>query len=136
MEITMEEARLEENKRFDTERQILERLAPEKWAEMKEVFRHECARVSERSHRSNFECDDPTPKTFYVSRIINGLALEVLTLRFDSSVPRIVFDIRGVRPKHGSVDFLVCGSALVFANGKSGVALPEFVLDTLMHIMR
>jgi hypothetical protein len=132
----VEAARLEETKRFNTERQIMEALAPEKWAEMKEAFRRECANVTERSSRFTFECDEPTPSIFFINRIINGLAMRLVTLRFDPAVPRIVFSMEGRRPISGSVDFLVCGSTVVFANGTSGVILPEFVLNTLMQIMR
>jgi hypothetical protein len=132
----IEAARLEENKRFNTERQIMEELAPEKWMEMKKAFREECAPISECSHRFDFQCDDPTPTAFHVSRIINGLAVRVVTLRFDRAVPRIVFDTHDSHPIHGTVEFLVCGSSLVFANGQSGIVLTEFVVNTLMHVTR
>jgi hypothetical protein len=134
--LAMEAAQLEETKRFNAEREIATALAPEKFVEMKEAFRHDFASVSEGSHKWNFECDEPDAKTFHVSRILNGLAMRVFTLRLEPSVPRIVFDIQGVRPKHGSVDFLLCGKNLVFANGTSGVILPEFVMNVIMHIMR
>jgi hypothetical protein len=31
---------------------------------------------------------------------------------------------------------LVRGSSVFFANGTSGVVLPEFVVDLLMHVMK
>lgn len=134
--LAIEAAQLEETKRFNAEREIMVTLAPEKFIEMKDAFSRDFASVSERSHKWNFECDEPDTTTFHVSRIVNGLAMRVFTLHLEPSVPRIVFDIHGLRSKHGSVDFLLCGKNLVFANGTSGVILPEFVSNVIMHIMR
>jgi hypothetical protein len=132
----MEAARFEENKRLNAEREILQSLAPEKWGEMKAAFRKDCASVGERSHRFSFECSEPTPWLFTISNVIYGSAMRLATLRFDSAVPRIVFETHGHRPQSGSVDFLVRGSTVFFANGESGVILPEFVVNLLMHVMK
>lgn len=132
----IEAARFEENKRLNAEREILQALAPDRWKEMKVAFREECAAISERSHRFSFECDDLTPWLFGISNVIYGQAMRLVTLRFDLAVPRIAFETHGHRPQSGSVDFLVRGSSVFFANGTSGVILPEFVLNLLMHVMK
>lgn len=132
----LEAARLEENKRLNAEREILLARAPEKWEEMKAAFRLDCASISERSSRFNFECDDLSSTEFGISNIVRGLALRLVTLRFDSRIPAIFFQTHGHQPKSGSVDFLVSGSAVFYANGRRGVILPEFVLQTLMHVMK
>jgi len=132
----METARFEENKRLNAEREILQTLAPDRWKEMKTAFRDECAAISERSHRFTFECADLTPWLFSISNVIHGQAMRLATLRFDLAVPRIAFETHGHRPHSGSVDFLVRGSSVFFANGESGVILPEFVVNLLMHVMK
>jgi hypothetical protein len=132
----VEAARMEENKRFNTEREIMEALAPERWAEMKAAFRKECANISKRSAEFTFECDEPTATILFINRIVRGLVMRIMTLRYDPPVPRIIFSIEGSRPRNGSVDFLVRGSSVFFANGTSGVILPEFVVDCLMDIMK
>jgi len=132
----MEAARFEENKRLNAEREILLALAPDRWKEMKAAFREECAAISERSHRFTFECGEPTPWLLTISNVVHGSAMRLATLRFDLAVPRIVFETHGHRPQSGSVDFLVRGSSVFFANGTSGVILSEFILNLLMHVMK
>jgi hypothetical protein len=132
----MEAARFEENKRLNAEREIAQAVAPDRFEEMKAAFRKECVSISQRSHRFTFECADLTPWLFSISNVINGQAMRLITLRFDVAVPRIVFETHGHRPQSGSVGFLVRGSSVFFANGTSGVVLPEFVVDLLMHVMK
>jgi len=132
----LEAARLEENKRLNAEREILLARVPEKWEEMKVAFRLDCASVSERSSRFSFQCDDVSPTVFCINNIVRGLALRLVTLRFDRQIPAIFFQTHGHRPKSGSIDFLVSGTSVFFANGTSGVILPDFVLEVLMHVMK
>jgi len=64
----MEDARHEENKRLNAERDILLALAPDKWEEFKEAFKVTCADLSSRSHRLQFECEEPDALTLNLSR--------------------------------------------------------------------
>jgi hypothetical protein len=132
----LEAARLEETKRFNAEREILLARAPEKWEEMKEAFQRECDSVSKRSSRFTFHCYEDGPNVFCISNIIRGLSLRLVTLRFESRIPVIFFQIHGCQPKSGSVDLLVSGPNVFYANGRRGVVLPEFVLDVIMHVMK
>lgn len=131
----IEAARMEENKRLNAEREILQALAPEKWKEMKAAFRQECADISEASHRFKFKCDDTAQMTFCISNVMRGLAMRLATFSFSPAVPRIAFEVHGHRPTSGTIDFIVSGSSVFFANGNSGVVLGEFVSTVMMLIV-
>jgi hypothetical protein len=132
----MERERYEENKQFNSEREILLSLAPDLWDEVKEAFRAECAKISAASHRVQFECEEPNSATFYINRVINGNAVVALEFRFNPTVPIIACEDRWNRRPASSIGFAVSGSRVFLANGRSGIVLPQLVFNLLMQITR
>ncbi len=134
---TREEMILEENKRFNSERQILLTLAPEKWEELKNAFTGECERVSLRSHCMQIECDEPDEYLFQVNRIVSGgHGIAALTFRFDPTIPRIVWQDLWNKKLKMTIDLPLVGSNVFFANGKSGIVLSQFVCQRMIDITR
>lgn len=130
--IAMEEARHEENKRLNAEREILLALAPDRWSELKEAFKAECGKVSARSHRLQFECTEPDAQTLQIDRVIGSGTVRVLEFRFNPRVPRIVFELHWLRERRDAIDFVVSGSSVFL----SGVLLPAFVANLMIRIAR
>jgi hypothetical protein len=134
--LLMEQARNEENKRLNSEREILLALAPDLWDELKEAFKAECAKLSRATQRLQFECDEPDAQTFHINRMVGDVAIRAMEFTFDPRVPRVVFEIHWGKKTKGSIGFLVVGSHVLFANGTSGVVLSDFVLDSMLRITR
>jgi hypothetical protein len=132
--LEMEAARYEEDKRLNSEREILLALAPDRWTELKEAFRAECERLTARSHRLQFECEEPDAQTFRINRMVGNFAVPAVDFTFDLRVPRIVYEVHWGRKSSGSIGFLVTGSNVLFANGTSGVILRDFLANLMIRI--
>ncbi len=131
-----DEARLEEKSPSDLERQLLLTLAPERWADLKHSFDEECRAVSQRSHRFQFECNEPDDYHFSVNRMVGMTPVPALEFIFDPTTPRINWaDHHGGRLR-GSLDLVPRSSQVYFMNGPSGVILPEFVTNLMKRITR
>ncbi len=136
--LSLEEMQHEENKRVNAERDILLALAPDRWAELKAAFTAECGKVSKVSSLQ-FTCEEYDAHTFYVNRIISGVAIRALQFSFDVRVPRIGWQLLWGMKQHGSLGFVVVGSAVpqvLFANGSQGVVLSEFVDGLMIKLAR
>jgi len=134
--LAMEEARFEENKRVNSEREILLALVPDKSEELKRAFKEECSAISEKSHLKQFECEEPGPTIFYVNRVIDGNAVVALAFTLDLAVPRILIEDHWNEREKSALGFAVSGSNVLFANRRSGVVLPELVVRLMMQITR
>ncbi len=134
--ITRESFRYEENKRVNSEREILLALVPDKWEELKRAFKKECSAISEKSHLKQFECEEPGPNLFYVNRVIDGNAVVALAFTLDLAVPRILIEDHWNEREKSTLGFAVSGTNIFFANRGSGVVLPELVVKLMMQITR
>src|ERR1039457_6852590 len=90
--VAQESAQFEENKRFNTEREIMDSLAPRKWCELKQSFGETAAQITRASRTFEFECEEPDTDTFHVNRIVRGIAIQAITFTFDRHLPAIYFD--------------------------------------------
>jgi hypothetical protein len=127
----------EENVRLNADRERLLILAPEKWEELKAEFRRECAAISAQSHRTRIEYDEPDDCTFRVNRqlLASGHFVVALILQFDRIIPRIVCkDFKNVRLPQ-SLDFTIEGNNVFLLEGRSGIVIPEFVVQHIMRIV-
>jgi hypothetical protein len=134
--IAIEDARHEENKRLNSEREILLALAPGKWQELKKMLATECANISARSGRLQFDCDEPDAQTFHVSRMVGNIDVRVLEFQFDSRIPLVVWRLHWIKELDGSLGFAVAGSNVLFTKSSSGVILGEFLTGLMMRITR
>jgi hypothetical protein len=134
--LAMETAREEENKRFNSEREILLALAPDRWKELKDAFTSECDCLSQRSRRLQFECEELNSTSFRINRFYGEVRVPAVDFVFEPRVPRIVFQIHLGKQNRGSLDFCVAGSTVLFANGTSGVILAQFLTNVMFRITR
>ena len=103
-----ERAEMEENIRFNTERRMIESLAPDKWNALKESIKATLLEMRP-LHLQHTE----TASTLVVSRFKGGVAVRTLTLAFDSSIPRISWCCFPPR-KTGSITFSLQVSTLFY----------------------
>ena len=134
--LAMEEARLEESKRMNAERDILLALAPDKWRELKVAFRSECEKITAQSRLLQFECEEPDTQTFRISRMVGSVSVLALEFTFDIRVPRIVYEVHWGKRFSDSIGFVVTGSNVLFVKGSSGVILRDLLADLMMRITR
>ena len=106
----------EETLRFNTERRIMDSLAPDKWEELKAALRKKAAIVPIR-----VTCEDGY-NSFTVTRYKDeGDHWKALVLRFDPAVPRITWHCRDLEDKKGTITFRVQESSLLMViNEESG----------------
>jgi len=134
--LARENARLEETKRMNTEREILLALLTDAWKEFRQPFRHGCARLSESSPTIELECSDSDEQTFLISRVVAEKSIPALEFVLDSRVPRILVTDHWNDRTESSIDLILIGRKVVFARGRSGLILPQMVRELLKQITR
>ena len=122
----------QENERFNSEREILLRLAPDCWNELKATFSEECAKVSAHSLVFKFECDEPDDDTLFVNRIVVHGVINELTLSFDRAVPRIMYHIARSKEPTKVLDFMLCGPRVFLL----GTVILRLVQELMVQITR
>ena len=122
----------QESERFNSERAILLRLAPDCWNELKATFREECAKLSGRSHDFKLECDEPDDDTLFINRIVGHGVINDLTFSFDRVGPRIMYHIARSEQPMKVLDFMLCGPRVFL----SGTVIPRLVQELMVQITR
>ena len=120
----------QENERFNSEREILLRLAPDCWNELKATFRGECANLTAHSLVFKFECDEPDDDTLFVNRIVGHGVINELTFSFDRAAPRIMYHIASSKQPTKVLDFMLCGPRVFL----SGTVIPRLVQELMVQI--
>jgi hypothetical protein len=136
--LAREQARLEETKRMNDEREILLALLPDTWKEFTEPFRDGCARLNQLSPTIELECSDPDERTFLVSRIHAGNGIPALEFVLDPRVPRIVITDHWNDPAESRIDLILVGRKIAFVRGgsRSGIIVPDLAGRLLKQITR
>lgn len=118
-----------ETSRFNAEQRLITAQAPEKWRELKREVVAECERIQQFA-TIKLEVEE-TEWRVRVSRIENGLTIKALTVTYDPSVPRIVWECKNpVRPGNGSIFFRVHNGS-VFYIVDNAIELLPYMLPTL-----
>lgn len=130
-----ERAVFEENKRFNSERDILLSVAPDCWKELKRQFTEECVKLSSRSHAHQFECVEPDEDGFGIDRVRSGTR-RIFTMHLNRIVPRIEYEIIGSKIPNRILGFCLDGTRAYLCEGRSGVVMPEFVMGILMQLTK
>ena len=128
--LAREKMAFEENERFNSQREILLRLAPDCWNELKATFREECAKLSAHSLVFKFECDEPDDDTLFVNRIVGHGVINDLTFSFDRVVPRIMYHIARSKQPTKVLEFVLCGPRVFL----SGTVVPRLVQELMVLI--
>jgi hypothetical protein len=118
---------LKETKVMNSESQILDG-----WNNFKQMFCTKSEKLSKFSPTIKLECEEPDERTFYV----NHKGRRALEFTLDLGESRITCEDRwNGRPK-SSINIVICGPNVIFANGQSGIILPEFMDKLLRQITR
>jgi hypothetical protein len=134
--LAREDARLEETKRMNAEREILLALLSDAWKEFTQAFRNGCAKLNQFSPTIELECSDADELRFLISRVQAGNSIPVLEFVLDPRVPRIVVTDHWNDRAESSIDMILLGRKVGFACRRSGLVLPELVGRLLKQITR
>jgi hypothetical protein len=135
--IESESRQAEENKRFNAERAIVLRLAPDKWREIREAVKRDCNAITRVSHRVAFRCDEPDANTLEISRLDQGAWFVVATITYCEEFPAVFFDCQrtGVLVRD-ILRFVLRDGSISIVSGNRGVVLPHFLGQLLVDIAR
>jgi hypothetical protein len=134
--LARENARLEQTKRINADRDALFALIPEVWTGFVTAFRDSCRWLNERSHTIELECEQPDPNALRIRRIVNDIACPALDFILDMAVPRIICRDQWNQREQSSIGFALSGSRAILVSGRSGIILSEFVGNMIRQITR
>jgi len=127
----------EENERFNANPDIVLRVAPDCWKELKAGFTEECKRVTSQSSVHDFMCSEPDDDTFCIERMVDHSGIRELTFKFDRIVPQVIYEFnRCGGPRPIPVDFGLLGTRAFLRRGQSGLPIPELVAEVMLRIVR
>ena len=123
-----ERARVEENIRFNTERKMLDSLAPERWNELRTAIKKTLSQMKplELEHSE-------TEHSLTVNRYKHDVIARTLSLTFDPTIPRILWSCLPMQRK-GQITFGMQGSALYYV-ADGAIRIEDEIIQVLLSCL-
>ena len=122
---------------LNADRDKLRVLAVDKWVELKSSFIREIDKLTARSHRLQFECDDSDDNALHVDRFYGEHPARVLDLQFRPEVPGVLIEIQMLgKFTRDTLTFGLAGSGVSISSQGHGVILPQLMQVILLKITR